>query len=228
MKFGHLPGGPRQRQRGSRARIIASHLLSPFRRRIRSRLLLLLIGLAGILFIVHGRRHSVSIHPLKSLCPGSLKKYKLLCTFLLSVLFEQNKLHSTSSTLTTHVPTGISGAIAIYGETENQDTRWEDSKSQNEADSNHIVLKKPRFHLLIPAYKPSAAICRTLLSAAILNYPPPTLIGHGSSPAVKEKSDNDLVKRTFSFLTGKEVRDDDLVMVVSKGTGSVFSMFIFI
>ncbi|KAG4411143.1 hypothetical protein IFR04_015714, partial [Cadophora malorum] len=187
MKFGHLPGGPRQRQRGSRARIIASHLLSPFRRRIRSRLLLLLIGLAGILFIVHGRRHS-------------------------------NKLHSTSSTLTTHVPTGISGAIATYGETENQDTRWEDSKSQNEADSNHIVLKKPRFHLLIPAYNPSAAICRTLLSAAILNYPPPTLIGHGSSPAVKEKSDNDLVKRTFSFLTGKEVRDDDLVMVVSKDT----------
>ncbi|PVH68587.1 hypothetical protein DL98DRAFT_373447, partial [Cadophora sp. DSE1049] len=67
------------------------------------------------------------------------------------------------------------------------------------------------------AYKPSASLCKTLLSAAILNYPPPTLIGYGGSPD-SERPGMDGVKRTFSILTGKEVRDDDLVMVVSEDT----------
>lgn len=35
-------------------------------------------------------------------------------------------------------------------------------------------------HLLIPAQQSSLDICKTLLSAAVLNYPPPTLIGYGS------------------------------------------------
>ncbi|KAH7397636.1 hypothetical protein BKA64DRAFT_642784 [Cadophora sp. MPI-SDFR-AT-0126] len=188
MKYGHLPGGPPQRQRSSPARMVASHMLSQFRRpgRIRSRLLLLSIALFGCLFIIYGRRHST-------------------------------ELHFTATTLTTYIPTGITDAIATYSETEEQDTRWGDTKSQNGTDANHIVLKKPKFHLLIPAYKPSPSLCRTLLSAAILDYPPPTLIGYGGTPD-KERPGMDEAKRTFSFLTGKEARDDDLVMVVSEDT----------
>ncbi|KAK0103663.1 hypothetical protein ONS95_005674 [Cadophora gregata] len=194
MKYGHLPGGPPQRQRGSPARIVAGHIVSQFLRpgRVRSRLLLLSLALFGSLFILYGRRHST-------------------------------ELHFTAATLTTYIPTGITSTVATQNEPgtesepeyEIQDTRWDDTK--NGSDSNHIVFKKPTFHLVIPAYKPSAPLCRALLSAAILDFPPPTLIGYGGKPN-KERLSLDGVKSTFGFLTGKDVRADDLVLIVSEDT----------
>ncbi|KAH6713544.1 hypothetical protein BKA61DRAFT_436308, partial [Leptodontidium sp. MPI-SDFR-AT-0119] len=75
----------------------------------------------------------------------------------------------------------------------------------------------PKFHLLIPTNNSSVNLCKTLLSAAILNYPPPTLISYGESPD-SERPGMDVVKNTFSFLLGKEVHDDDLVLIVDEDT----------
>ena len=55
-----------------------------------------------------------------------------------------------------------------------------------------------------------------MLSAAILNYPPPTLISYGA-PEENERLRSDLVKNTFNFLLGKEAHDDDLIVVVEEG-----------
>ncbi|KAG4441607.1 hypothetical protein IFR05_002891 [Cadophora sp. M221] len=109
----------------------------------------------------------------------------------------------------------ITDAIATYGEPEDADTRWNDVDSKNETD--HIVIKKPKFHLLIPTNKPSANLCKTLLSAAILNYPPPMLISYGESPD-SERPGMDVVKNTFSFLLGKEVHDGDLILIIDEDT----------
>jgi hypothetical protein len=55
-----------------------------------------------------------------------------------------------------------------------------------------------------------------MLSAAILNYPPPTLIGYGA-PGGSERPGADVVKNAFSFLLGKEAHEDDLILVVEEG-----------
>jgi hypothetical protein len=71
----------------------------------------------------------------------------------------------------------------------------------------------PRLHLLLPHKRSTARFCRTVLSAAILDYPPPTLIIYGASRGVAT-SGIDVVQYTDKFLVGKEVHDDDLMMMV--------------
>jgi hypothetical protein len=56
-----------------------------------------------------------------------------------------------------------------------------------------------------------------MLSAAILNYPPPTLISYGA-PGRSERPGADAVKNIFSFLLGKEAHEDDLILVVEERT----------
>lgn len=77
-------------------------------------------------------------------------------------------------------------------------------------------MKKPKFHLLIPANKPTENLCKTLMSAAILNYPPPTLISYGNK-GHDERPGADVVSNIFNFLHGKEAHDDDLILVVEEG-----------
>ncbi|EDO03511.1 hypothetical protein SS1G_05992 [Sclerotinia sclerotiorum 1980 UF-70] len=69
------------------------------------------------------------------------------------------------------------------------------------------------------ARKRSVNLCKTLISAAILNYPPPTLIGF----ELEEKEGNDNsssqhVQDTLNFLNGKEVHDDDIVLILDEDT----------
>lgn len=93
------------------------------------------------------------------------------------------------------------------------------------SNGSRIVIKKPKFHLLIPANKPTANLCKTLLSAAILNYPPPTLVSYGGS-ADMERPGRDVVKNTFGFLHGREAHDDDLVLLVEEGLSSKAQLFV--
>jgi len=95
--------------------------------------------------------------------------------------------------------------------------RWDDDL-EDKSPSNSII-KKPKFHLLIPANIPTANLCKTLLSAAILNYPPPTLVSYGATEG-NNRAGVGVVRRTFSFLLGKEVHDDDLILVLEDGTHS--------
>jgi len=95
--------------------------------------------------------------------------------------------------------------------------RWDDVVDQkNESNSR---LKKPKFHLLIPAPDTNATanLCKTLSSAAILNYPPPTLIHYGNEEKTFSRPGADIVRNIFSFLLGKEAHGDDLILVVEEG-----------
>lgn len=95
-----------------------------------------------------------------------------------------------------------------------EDTRWDDDVELNTA--NNTMIKKPKFHLLIAAKSNSTNLCKTLLSAAILNYPPPTLISYGTVEN-NERPGMEVVKNTYSFLLGKEAHDEDLILIVEEG-----------
>lgn len=58
------------------------------------------------------------------------------------------------------------------------------------------------------------------MSAAVLNYPPPTLISYGNKEH-DERPGADIVSNIFNFLYGKEAHDDDLILVVEEGNGQV-------
>ncbi|CZT45963.1 uncharacterized protein RSE6_06325 [Rhynchosporium secalis] len=151
--------------------------------------------------------------------PGRIRVRMFLVIALFGIIFvtygrrHPTELHFTASVLTSYIPTSITEAIATYGE--NEDTRWNDGESRNA--SNRIVIKKPKFHLLISAHQPTAKLCKTLLSAAILNYPTPVLINYGKS-LDGERPGADVVKGTYSFLHGKEVRDEDMVLILEEDT----------
>jgi hypothetical protein len=122
-------------------------------------------------------------------------------------------LQLAAATLSSHIPNTVTNGFAQYrGGYEN--TRWDDDVESK--DMSNTIVKKPKFHLLIPANKPTANLCKTMLSAAILNYPPPTLISYGA-PGGSERPGADIVKNTFNFLLGREAHEDDLILVVEEG-----------
>lgn len=81
----------------------------------------------------------------------------------------------------------------------------------------------PHLHVLVPAPKnpflPSQArgVCRTLTSAMILGYPPPTLLGYGhEKPGATEfERMVDRITRMRNYLkNSKTIKDQDFVLVV--------------
>lgn len=71
---------------------------------------------------------------------------------------------------------------------------------------------RPKFHLLIPAEESSTSLCRTLVSAAVLGYPPPTLIGY------EAKNPTNNIESIARWLHTKDAGDDDLVLVADSHT----------
>jgi hypothetical protein len=102
-----------------------------------------------------------------------------------------------------------------HGKNAGEEMRWEDEASLK--NSTARVIKKPKFHLLVPAMRPSANLCKTLLSAAILNYPPPTLINYMGTEG-RSRNNAGSMRSILQYLLGKETRDDDLVLVVEANT----------
>ncbi|KAL4965952.1 glycosyltransferase domain-containing protein [Aspergillus stella-maris] len=76
----------------------------------------------------------------------------------------------------------------------------------------------PSFHLVLPATRSNPGLCRTLTSAMILNYPPPTLVRYGRElPAGSAGHDYmvDRITGIYNFLAyTPRLRDDDIVLVV--------------
>lgn len=75
----------------------------------------------------------------------------------------------------------------------------------------------PHLHVLVPTVKGSRGACRTMTSAMILGYPPPTLIGYGhEQPGATE------LERTVKQITrvrdylknSRVVKDRDFVLIV--------------
>jgi hypothetical protein len=106
----------------------------------------------------------------------------------------------------------VSNAFGSYEE-DLEDFRWDDDAR---LDHGKDSSKKPKFHLLITAKGPTPNLCKTLLSAAVLNYPPPTLITYGATEE-DWRSGADVIHHTHSFLKSKEAHRDDLVLVVEEG-----------
>lgn len=112
----------------------------------------------------------------------------------------------------TYTSNRFTDAIAQYRQFE--DTRWDDEIAYRNRTSH--VPAKPNFHLLIPSNVSSVNVCKTLLSAAVLKYPPPTLLSYGKG-GVSDKPGADLVSNTLRFLNGKQASDGDLVLIVEEG-----------
>ncbi|KAJ5174567.1 uncharacterized protein N7482_000444 [Penicillium canariense] len=75
----------------------------------------------------------------------------------------------------------------------------------------------PHLHVLVPTAKGSRGACRTMTSAMILGYPPPTLIGYGreKSGATEFERTVDQITRVRDYLKNSRiVKDRDFVLVV--------------
>ena len=77
--------------------------------------------------------------------------------------------------------------------------------------------KRPKFHLLIPSTKPSANLCKTLLSAAVLDYPPPTLLNYNGTEE-NNPSGTAAFHKIVDYISSFDVHDKDIVLVVEENT----------
>jgi hypothetical protein len=89
------------------------------------------------------------------------------------------------------------------------------------SDKNIAVDRTPKIHLVSSARESSPSLCRTLLSAAVLNYPPPVLINYGSTED-ESRAIQDVIYKTYEFLAGGEVQDDDLTLIMGEGMNALF------
>ena len=87
-----------------------------------------------------------------------------------------------------------------------------------------LTKGNPSFHLLITGATKSAKLCRTLLSATILGYPPPTLINYRSETSDTEVVDLD-VERVDDVLHRRHSGIADHVMVlIAEGGSTIFQL----
>lgn len=93
------------------------------------------------------------------------------------------------------------------------------TRHEDEPEFNSPIMppKKPRFHLLIPATTPGSKLCKTILSAAVLRYPVPTLIQYNISNE-DQQTGGGSVRKIANYLLSKEVQLDDLVLIVDDDT----------
>lgn len=78
----------------------------------------------------------------------------------------------------------------------------------------------PHLHVLIPTTKGSRGACRTMTSAMILGYPPPTLIGYGHDKpgATEAERTVERIVRVRDYLKNSHmVKDRDFVLLVDAG-----------
>ena len=59
-------------------------------------------------------------------------------------------------------------------------------------------------------------LCKTLLSAAILKFPPPTLLGYGQE-GDRDRPGADVVRNAIKFLGANDVQKDDIVLIADEG-----------
>lgn len=80
------------------------------------------------------------------------------------------------------------------------------------------IAASPSFHLLIAASEANANLCKTVLSAFILNYPPPTLINFGKTftgESWDKGTHTGKIHGIYEFLMDrKQVDDQDLVLII--------------
>ena len=92
------------------------------------------------------------------------------------------------------------------------------SNGQDLITSPGLHKSNPSFHLLIPASKSNALLCKTLLSSFVLGYPSPTLINYGKEfegSGWDNGTHAGKIRGVYDYLDGgKDVKDDDLVLII--------------
>ncbi|CEJ56193.1 hypothetical protein PMG11_02411 [Penicillium brasilianum] len=89
--------------------------------------------------------------------------------------------------------------------------------SANDTLPHDLGKTNPHLHVLVPTVKGSRGACRTMTSAMILGYPPPTLIGYGhEKPGATELERTvEQITRVRDYLqTSRVVKDRDFVLIV--------------
>lgn len=89
--------------------------------------------------------------------------------------------------------------------------------SINDTLPHNLHKTNPQLHLLIPATQGSRGVCRTLTSAMILEYPPPTMIGYGDESSGQTDLERIVkrITRVRDYLKdSKAVHDHDFVLIV--------------
>ncbi|OQE19813.1 hypothetical protein PENSTE_c014G07717 [Penicillium steckii] len=87
----------------------------------------------------------------------------------------------------------------------------------NESLPHDLEKTNPHLHLLVPAAKGSRGTCRTLTSAMIVGYPPPTVIGYGHEKpgATDFERMVQRITRVRNYLRdSKTVKGHDFVLIV--------------
>jgi hypothetical protein len=92
----------------------------------------------------------------------------------------------------------------------------EGGSNDNGGKSNNERPRRPRFHLLISAHETTPNLCKTLLSAAALNFPSPVLMNYRSKNCQIQGVARHIHK-ILEFLGGDQVRDTDLVLIMDEG-----------
>ena len=89
---------------------------------------------------------------------------------------------------------------------------------------HHLVKGNPSFRLVITGAKKSSSLCRSLLSAAVLDYPPPTLINYDDGSEDSQSRLHD-AKKVHEYLQGdtSSLTDDDVVLV-AEGDSTIFQL----
>jgi hypothetical protein len=97
---------------------------------------------------------------------------------------------------------------------ESEEAKWRSGTGNSSSKSS---IGRNNFHLIIPARSSSLELCKTLVSAAILHYPPPTLVGYGVDNTGDE-ADGGATIDTLKYLLSKGAEDADLALVVDERT----------
>lgn len=80
---------------------------------------------------------------------------------------------------------------------------------------SHLTKATPNFHLAMPAFEEGFEFCKTTLSAMILNYPPPTIVGLNENFGSETEKEKARLTEILGYLTkDKLVNDDDMMLIV--------------
>ncbi|OBT95053.1 hypothetical protein VE01_07356 [Pseudogymnoascus verrucosus] len=148
---------------------------------------------------------------ISGLCrPGRLRG-RLAIALLISMLLATAYMVRGN---TDHIKNYVSSSLSSgNSKSKPEESKWgiggNNSSSNGSIDGNKFVL-------IIPVRRPSVALCKTLVSAAILNYPPPTLIGYGNDNG--NEADGGATTNTLNFLLSRQIQDGDLALVVDERT----------
>ncbi|KFY23695.1 hypothetical protein V493_05677 [Pseudogymnoascus sp. VKM F-4281 (FW-2241)] len=149
---------------------------------------------------------------ISGLCrPGRLRG-RLSIALLISLLLAAAYMARGN---TDHIKHYVSTSLSSTNQPASQPDGSNWGVSANNSSSNGSIDGN-KFVLIIPARRPSVALCKTLVSAAILNYPPPTLVGYGAENGNEE--DGGATTDTLKFLLSKQIQDGDLALVVDERT----------